>query len=131
MQNEKVDENVRSSTSSKQSQCSDISSGNDVETIHSEKTNSTNNNKPESRQSTASNKIEAIPQSKKLELLRRFRGITKSKSDNSEQKSVALTDNSNGKSAVATIESEEHPPIVAKKSQPVVPSPIQLNEHSG
>lgn len=123
MPDEKEDGNHSRSSSAKHSQCSDT---NETKTTISQKSKSTDNNL-ESSQSIASNKNEALPQSKKLALLRLSRGITKSEPDNS--------NNSNGKPNVATLiernESEKHPPIVAKKSQPAVPLPKQLNEHSG
>lgn len=131
MQNEQGDGDHSQSSSAKQSQCSNVS--NDVKIINSSKTNSTD--KVESSQSIGSTKNETVPHSKKLEMLRRFRSITKSEPDHSatEQKSFPSTNNSNSKTNVATSESEKRPQIVAKKSEPVVavPSRIQLNEHSG
>lgn len=119
IQNEKDDGHHSQSNSAKQSQCSDASTSNDVNTTNSQKSNST--------RSIASNKNPAIPQSKKLEMLRRFQGINKSEPDNSEPKSVAPSNNSNQ----AILKSEKRSPIVAKSFQSTIPSSIALNEHSG
>lgn len=134
MQDEKEDGNHSWSSSAKHSQCSDVSTPNDAKTTISQKSNSTDNNL-KSSEAIASKKNEAVPQSKKLELLRRFRGIIKSEPVKSEQKPFASTNNSNGKPNVPTSsersESEKYHPIVAKKSQPAVPLPKELSEHSG
>lgn len=133
MQNEKGDSVHSQSSSAKHSQCSDVS--NDVKAINSPKINSPDDNKLKSSQTDASNKNETVPQSKKLEMLRRFRGITKSEPDPSgtEQKSIASKNISNSKTDVVTKESEKRPSIISKISQPVtaVPKIRQLNEHSG
>lgn len=127
MQNEKGNGDQSQPSSAKHSQCSDAS--NDAKTMNSPKINSSDINELES------NKNKTVPQSKKLEMLRRFRAITKSEPVPSvtEQKSIASNNNSNSKMNVSTTESEKRPSIVAKISQPVtaVPKTIQLNEHSG
>lgn len=132
IKNEKCDGNLGQTTSARQSQCSDVSTSSGLRSMNSQKSNSTGNTL-ESSQSIASNRNDAVPQSKKFEMLRRFRGITKAEPDSSEQTPVALTKNSsNSESNVAISESEKNrPPIIAKKSQPVTPSLKDLNEHSG